>query len=215
MEQASTAAGERSVTRGYGLLEAWLARRRAAVAERLISDAARGGAVLDVGCGTFPYFLTHTRFARRVGIDRHAADHARSDPAFDGRAVELHNHDFDHEDRLPFEDGTFETATMLAVFEHLRPDRLTVLLGEIHRVLRPGGRLILTTPAGWTEPILAALARLRMVSAVEIGEHHACYSRAMIRGVFAQTPFASDALTFGAFEAGLNTWAVAEKRPSA
>lgn len=45
----------------------------------------------------------------------------------------------------PFEDAFFDTVCLFEVFEHLRID-LTFTLGEIHRILKPGGRLIVTTP---------------------------------------------------------------------
>ena len=35
---------------------------------------------------------------------------------------------------------------MLAVFEHVRLDRMTWLLDEIHRVLKPGGRYLTGNP---------------------------------------------------------------------
>lgn len=201
-----------SVTRGSGLLEAWLARKRATVAERLIPDAARLGAILDIGCGTYPYFLTRTRFSRKVGLDRHAGavPLPGGEEEGSGRPV-LYSFDIDQQDRLPMHDETFDVVTMLAVFEHIRPDRLTLLLGEVHRVLRRGGRLVITTPAGWTGPILWTLSRLRLVSSEEIDEHQGSYSRRAIRCVFEDTPFGTQALQFGSFELGMNTWVVARK----
>ena len=47
---------------------------------------------------------------------------------------------------LPFEDGTFRSVTMVETFEHIfEADRLGVLR-ECHRVLEPGGRIVLSTP---------------------------------------------------------------------
>jgi SAM-dependent methyltransferase len=202
-----------SVTRGSGLLEAWLARRRAATAERLIPEAARQGSILDIGCGTYPYFLTRTRFAEKVGLDRHAGD-VPPPPVGPGDAPPptLHSFDLEMEDRLPMADASFDVVTMLAVFEHIATERLPALLTEVHRVLRGGGRLVLTTPAGWTGPILWALAKVGLVSSEEIDEHEDAYSRSAIRGVFRETPFGADELDFGSFELGMNTWVVARKQ---
>jgi Methylase involved in ubiquinone/menaquinone biosynthesis len=36
---------------------------------------------------------------------------------------------------------------MLAVFEHIEPFKIENSLKEIYRILKPGGRFILTTPA--------------------------------------------------------------------
>ncbi len=44
--------------------------------------------------------------------------------------------------RLPFPDGSFDTAALIACLNHI-PDREQVL-NEVHRVLVPGGRLIVT-----------------------------------------------------------------------
>jgi len=46
---------------------------------------------------------------------------------------------------LPFDDGSFDLVLCAETIEHVRDVQL--LLSEIRRVLRPGGRLALTTPA--------------------------------------------------------------------
>jgi ubiquinone/menaquinone biosynthesis C-methylase UbiE len=46
---------------------------------------------------------------------------------------------------LPFEDNAFDLVTCIETIEHIRDVQLT--FSEIRRVLRPGGRLALTTPA--------------------------------------------------------------------
>lgn len=47
-------------TCGKGLLKPLLARLRARQANRLIPGSLRKGRILDIGCGYYPYFLTHT-----------------------------------------------------------------------------------------------------------------------------------------------------------
>lgn len=46
---------------------------------------------------------------------------------------------------LPYEDAMFDVVFCISVIEHLPRDRMTDALWELHRVLRPGGRLLLTT----------------------------------------------------------------------
>ena len=60
-------------TRGGGLLETWLAQLRAKQANKLIPNTLRSGRILDIGCGSYPYFLAHTFFRERVGVDRMAS----------------------------------------------------------------------------------------------------------------------------------------------
>jgi len=51
----------------------------------------------------------------------------------------------DPDEPLPFPDNTFDLVACIETLEHIRDVQLA--LSEIRRVLRPGGRLALTTPA--------------------------------------------------------------------
>lgn len=57
--------------------------------------------------------------------------------------VKVHVADLNHQ-ALPFADQSFDLVTCTEVIEHLEHYRET--LREMHRVLKPGGRLVLTTP---------------------------------------------------------------------
>lgn len=103
-----------------------------------------GEFVLDVGCGTGVL----TRLAAEavgatgyaVGIDPGprmiaAARHATANPLrveFRLAAIEA----------LPFPDATFDTALASLMLHHLPPESKLAGLMEVHRVLKPSGRLV-------------------------------------------------------------------------
>src|SRR3990172_3284409 len=122
------AEGKGGFTRGKGLLESYLARRRASTANRLIPPELRGGRILDIGCGSYPYFLAHTAFKDKFAIDQLPA-------AVDEGEIHWHTLDLNKEPKLPFDEAFFDVVTMLAVAEHLNPASLERLLGEVHRTL--------------------------------------------------------------------------------
>jgi SAM-dependent methyltransferase len=96
------------------------------------------GAVLDVGCGRKPYRHL-TRATRYVGVDIDTPATralAAADAYYDGRT-------------LPFPDASFDAVLCSQVLEHVFTP--AGFLREIHRVLRPGGTLLLATPFVWDE----------------------------------------------------------------
>ncbi len=109
-----------------------------------------GTRVLDVGCSQgIASILLAREGCEVVGIDvqQSRIEYANRDLEAEseetrGRARFMVADGAD----LPFADGSFDTVLFGEVIEHLAvPDRV---LGEIQRVLVPGGRLILTTPFG-------------------------------------------------------------------
>lgn len=190
-------------TRGHGLLEPLLARLRARKAESLIPERLRQGRVLDVGCGSSPYFLSHTYFVEKFAIDQ-------MPPAASSAGISWHQLDLNLATSLPFEDGYFSVVTMLAVAEHLDPAALESILRECRRVLSPGGRVVITTPAARADRLLRFLARVGLVSREEIDEHKYAYTPGLLGWYFGRAGFALGAVRFGSFEAGLNLWATAD-----
>lgn len=49
--------------------------------------------------------------------------------------------------RLPFADGSFDAVVSFQMIEHVSAEGGAAMIRECHRVLRPGGRLVLTTPS--------------------------------------------------------------------
>ena len=189
---------------GMVLLLPFLARQRALVANRLITPNLREGRILDIGCGSYPYFLSHTSFKNKFAIDQ-------LPPAESGSAIEWHTLDLNAKPNLPFEDSYFSVITMLAVAEHLNPNSLVELFMEAHRALLPNGRLVVTTPAAWSDGPLKLMARLGLVSAEEIDEHVFAYNLPLLGWYFGKAGFEMSRLRFGYFELGFNMWAMAER----
>ncbi|MBW8011162.1 MAG: class I SAM-dependent methyltransferase [Chloroflexi bacterium] len=192
-------------TRGKGVLEPLLARLRTRQANRLIPQHLRKGRILDIGCGSYPYFLSHTLFKEKFAIDQLPAN----EDAVSG--IHWHTIDLNAEPQIPFDDNYFNVITMLAVVEHLNPASLTKLFSEAFRTLVPGGMVIITTPAAWSDPLLRWMARLSLVSAEEINEHVYAYTLPLLGWYFGKAGFEMDKVRFGYFEFRLNMWAVAYK----
>jgi len=194
-------------TRGGGIMEPLLARLRARQADRLIPSALRSGRILDIGCGSYPYFLANTSFREKFAIDQlPIPEQAAAD-----FSIESYTLDLNVEPRLPFENDFFHAVTLLAVVEHLDPNSMAQLFTETRRVLRPGGIVVLTTPSAWSNSLLHRMAHLGLVSAEEIHEHAYAYTLPLIGWYFGQAGFQMRKIKFGYFEFWFNMWATAEK----
>lgn len=97
------------------------------------------GKTLDVGCGQQPYAELFTAATDYVGMELDTPENRankRADTFYDGTT-------------FPFADRTFDSVIIFQVIEHVfNPERF---LGEVHRVLRTDGTLLLTVPFVWDE----------------------------------------------------------------
>ena len=192
-----------NATRGYGFLENFLARRRCSMADSLIPDKLRKGKILDIGCGTNPLFLNKIVFRKKYGLDK-----VRS---AGNRDIHLINQDFEEIQSLPFKDNYFDVSTMLAVIEHIKPQKVVSILRETRRVLKPHGIIILTTPAAWSDRLLRNMAKLKIVSAVEIEDHKDTFTRKKLENMLAASGYAKSNVRSGYFECFANIWIMAQK----
>jgi len=101
-----------------------------------VARQVQGGLLLDIGCGNRPYISLFPSVTRYVGIDLPWRDLATKQ--VDVWASGLH---------LPFADGSFDVVLCTQVLEHV--PRPWQLIQEVFRVLRIGGKLILTAPQTW------------------------------------------------------------------
>ena len=186
-------------------METVLARQRFRKASSFITPSLRNGRLLDIGCGSSAGFLARESFA-----EKHALDQLPKPPSC-LPSIMWHTQDLNGQTRLPFADGQLQVITMLAVIEHLKPERVSELFGECYRCLAAGGLLIVTTPDARSDRLLRIMARLRLVSPDEIDEHTFAYTLPLIGWCFGRAAFPIRNVRFGRFELGLNLWATAER----
>ncbi len=161
---------------------------------------AAGDRVLDMGCGGGRHaFALYRRGAHVVALDRDAGEledvagmfaaMAQEGEAPAGASAQAVRGDAY---ALPFEDDSFDRVVAAEVLEHLPED--TRAMGELVRVLRPGGLIAVTVPRWGPEKVCWALSdayhevegghvriyrgrqlveRLTAAGLEQVGEHHA------------------------------------------
>ncbi len=141
----------------------WYFRSRRRVLSGLLDRLSPEGPVLDVGCGPGGNGPLLAPWAPVCGVDRSAA--AAKSSLTHGYATAV----IADGGRLPFGGGAFRLVTCLDVLEHL-PDARGAA-GELVRVCRPGGLVVVTVPAFqwlWSAHD-AALGHVRRYSRDEVG----------------------------------------------
>jgi len=133
------------------------ARFRGEMLRRVEGDLPEGGTVVDVGCGTgtFALALKERRpDAQVVGVDgdEEILALARAKPGAEeiewreGLAQEL-----------PVPSGTADVVTISLVLHHLLPEGKRRALGEMKRILEPGGRLHVADWGRPADPLMSGL----------------------------------------------------------
>ncbi|QEK50335.1 class I SAM-dependent methyltransferase [Pedobacter aquae] len=99
------------------------------------------GTLLDVGCGKMPYkkfLMDNSTMTSYTGLDINSAiiydAHVKPDFTWDGI-------------KMPFENNSYENALATEVLEHC--PNPSIILKEIIRVLKPGGKFLFTVPFLW------------------------------------------------------------------
>jgi ubiquinone/menaquinone biosynthesis C-methylase UbiE len=97
------------------------------------------GKLLDFGCGSKPY-KSLFNVSEYIGVDfeneGHPHDNEQIDIFYDGKS-------------LPFPEKYFDSILCSEVFEHVF--NLDEVLGELNRVLKKDGKILVTCPFVWNE----------------------------------------------------------------
>lgn len=139
--------------------------------------------LIDCGCGTGVNLPALARHGTAFGLDltwsglRFAQDRG---------AIRLAQGSVTH---LPLASGAFDVVTCFDVLQCLTPAGARTVVDEFHRILKPGGRLVMT---------VAALELLRGDHSVLAEEAHR-FGRAELRALLGASGFAVQRLTFTNF----------------
>jgi len=114
--------------------------------EKMLPFLSKNMKILDLGCGSgwLTKFLNSKGFDC-VGVD---IDQKNEPPFYKGTA-----------EKIPFRDKLFDCIIMIEVIEHISPK----CYNEINRVLKDGGKIILSTILPKSDPIVNLMSRLKMV----------------------------------------------------
>ncbi len=194
-------------------LETWLADSGTLARYLSLIPVPRTGEtkLLEIGCyqPTVGYYLelgwrdvigTFLDAGEGTQIGQYSGDH--------GQSVRFLMTDAERE-RLPVPDGWADAVVMLQVWEHFALDPMHVLW-EINRALKPGGRLILSTPNGACWQFAQRIARGAAAwgsmefTGYSTNRHNRLYDADELQVMFRQAGFATTTVgsrDFGAVDA--------------
>lgn len=127
----------------------------ASTERRLVSVAAGGGRLLEVGCGEGGnLFHLGPRPELTVGLD-----YSRAKATFASGSLPWARFVCADAVRLPFRGGVFDRVLCRDLLHHLRETDQPEAVAELFRVCRPGGEVVVIEPNG-RNPLIAVFALL-------------------------------------------------------
>lgn len=168
---------------------------------KIVRHIPQNAHILDLGCGFDGKLLRKIRkmISSGVGVDISVNQKNR------GPKIRLVAHNLNNP--LPFPENEFDAVTSLANLEHL--ENPGDALQEIHRVLKPGGILLLTTPSVFGKPVLELLAFLHLASWQEIKDHKNYFNKNIFSEHCRKIGFCSFKHSY--FQFWMNNFLVAKK----
>ena len=140
---------------------------------KVINQVPKDSQVLDMGCGYQGTLLQllEPKISQGIGVDISVSKEIKNPK------LNLVQHDLNQ--TLPFPSDRFDVVISLANLEHLSNSKEAFL--EMHRVMKPGGFLLLTTPTPLAKPVLEFLSyELKIISEEEIRDHKTYFNRDLL-----------------------------------
>jgi len=170
--------------------------------QKIIGYILKESIICDIGCGIEVFFLNKikSRIKKGVGLDQDLAD--RKEGNLELKNIKINSN-------LPLTTSQFDAVTMIAFIEHL--DDPKNIIAETFRILKNGGRLILTTPSPIAKPILEFLAVLGLIDKREISDHKNYFWPKDIKKMLVYAGFKKEKIKINFFEFFTNTLVVSTK----
>ena len=154
--------------------------------QRVSREFSSGSVHLDVGCGPGSFISTLPDDIDSMGVDVTSVqvEYARRKYGRRGKRFSVAAPGI-----LPFPQESFDIVTLLELVEHVSAPEAEALLGEVFRVLRPRGKIVLTTPnyaSLW--PLLEILVN-RFGGVAYVDQHITKYVGSSLRRLITQAGF--------------------------
>ncbi|MEL6259325.1 MAG: class I SAM-dependent methyltransferase, partial [Pseudomonadota bacterium] len=163
------------------------------------------GDVLEVGCGAgILYEAIKDQVGSYTGVDIQTDKIAEAQAKFPEATFAVADVD---RDEIPYT-AVFDTVVMSALIEHIF--NLKTLGENLEKALRPGGRVVLTTPTPFGNDVVHRLgARLGLFSPIAVDDHIAIFNKKRC-DIFARE-FGLKLAAHQTFQIGCNQLAIIEK----
>lgn len=171
--------------------------------KKVIKHIPKNSMVCDIGCGTDASFLKSISWhsKKSIGFDKKVEDH--KDSRYELKKLKVFRD-------IPLKKESYGIVTMMAVLEHLSDPQ--IILNESYRILKKGGKLILTTPTPSAKPVLEFLAfKLQLIDKSEIKDHKNYFWPTEIKEMLLKSGFEEKNIKNYFFELHLNSLIIAQK----
>lgn len=139
------------------------------------------------------FFHISKKIRKGIGFD------LRANPIQRNNIEIVNNSMFDG--NLPLDDKSCDRTFLLAVIEHL--ENTEQVISEGIRVLKPGGKIVVTTPTPLAKPVLEFLSyKLHIISEDSIREHRHYYNKQELLEMLDK--YGCEIEKYGKFQLGFN-----------
>ena len=178
---------------------------------RIVHEISAGSHHLDFGCGPGTLVSLLPPGVSAFGVDIASAQIAYAQEHYGCPGKEFITID---SGKLPFPSETFDSISCIEVIEHLDPGTTAIIFSEFLRVLKSGGKLIVTTPNyGSLWPVLEKM--VNRFSGLSYEEQHISkFRRSDLGSLFKRIGFSTSTVTtfmsVSPFVAGID-WHLADR----